>query len=157
MEKDDFRYQLSFGEDVFGAPVWRRLVGAEAANSYIRSGAVPVLLDADGVPVKRNFVHVEDLVSAIIIGLDHPRAKGQTFNICMDEPVDYGAMADYLSAHHGLPSVGIRTAFHSTWLDNTKAKLILGWRPTYDLARMVDAAWSYQRAADDPRKVWYPG
>ena len=29
MEKDDFRYQLSFGEDVFGGPRWRDLVGAE--------------------------------------------------------------------------------------------------------------------------------
>src|SRR5690349_23911769 len=31
MEKDDFRYQLSFGEDVFGGPRWRDLVGAERA------------------------------------------------------------------------------------------------------------------------------
>ena len=23
MEKDDFKYQLSFGEDVFGGPRWR--------------------------------------------------------------------------------------------------------------------------------------
>ena len=27
MEKDDFKYQLSFGEDVFGGPRWRDLVG----------------------------------------------------------------------------------------------------------------------------------
>jgi nucleoside-diphosphate-sugar epimerase len=105
----------------------------------------------------RNFVHVDDLVSAILIALDHPGARGQTFNICMDEPVDYGLMADHLADRYGLPGVGIETEFHSTWLDNTKAKLILGWRPTYDLARLIDDAWSYQRAADDPRKVWYPG
>jgi UDP-glucose 4-epimerase len=34
---------------------------------------------------------------------------------------------------------------------------LLGWRPTYDLARLIDEAWDYQRLADDPRKVWYPG
>jgi hypothetical protein len=28
MEKDDFKYSLSFGEDVFGGPRWRELVGA---------------------------------------------------------------------------------------------------------------------------------
>ena len=41
MEKDDFRYQLSFGEDVFGGPRWRDLVGAEQADAYVerRSGA----------------------------------------------------------------------------------------------------------------------
>ena len=27
MEKDDFKYSLSFGEDVFGGPRWRELVG----------------------------------------------------------------------------------------------------------------------------------
>jgi nucleoside-diphosphate-sugar epimerase len=157
MEKDDFRYQLSFGDDVFGGPRWRDLVGAEQADRYLEDGTVPVMLDPDGQPVKRNFVHVEDLVDAIVLALDEPAARRQTFNICMDEPVDYGVLGDFLSETRGLPTVGVRTPYHSTWLDNTKAKLLLGWRPRYDLARLVDDAWSYQRAADDPRIVWYPG
>jgi nucleoside-diphosphate-sugar epimerase len=53
--------------------------------------------------------------------------------------------------------VGVRTPYHSTWLDNTKAKFLLGWRPRYDLRRMADEAWGYQRAPGDPRVVWYPG
>ena len=157
MEKDDFRYQLSFGDDVFGAPRWRDLVGAERADRYVEDGTVPVMLGADGTPVKRNFVHVEDLVDAIVAALDEPAARRQTFNICMDEPVDYGVLGEYLSESRGLPLVEVRTPYHSTWLDNTKAKLLLGWRPRYHLARLVDDAWSYQRAADDPRIVWYPG
>ena len=51
----------------------------------------------------------------------------------------------------------IPTPYHSTWLDNTKAKFLLGWRPRYDLARLTDAAFDYKRAPDDPRMVWYPG
>jgi nucleoside-diphosphate-sugar epimerase len=39
MEKDDFRYQLSFGEDVFGGPRWRDLVGREAADGHVKTGA----------------------------------------------------------------------------------------------------------------------
>jgi nucleoside-diphosphate-sugar epimerase len=157
MEKDDFRAQLSFGEDVFGAPRWRDLVGAEQANAYVENGTVPVMLDEDGRPVKRNFVHVEDLVDAILAALDSPAARRQTFNICMDEPVDYGELGAYLAESRGLPTVGIRTRYHSTWLDNAKAKLLLGWRPHYDLRRLVDEAWSYERADDEPRIVWYPG
>jgi UDP-glucose 4-epimerase len=157
MEKDDFRYQLSFGDDVFGAPRWRELVGEEAADAYVAAGTVPVMLDEDGRPVKRNFVHVEDLVDAIVAALDNPAAHRQTFNLCMDEPVDYGELSAYLAESRGLASVGIRTPFHSTWLDNAKAKLLLGWRPRYDLKRLVDEAWAYQRAPDDPRVVWYPG
>ena len=105
----------------------------------------------------RNFVHVEDLVSAILIALDHPKARQQTFNICMDEPVNYQALADYLQETRGLPSVLIKTPYHSTWLDNSKARFLLGWRPQYDLAKMIDAAWDYQRTPEDPRKIWYPG
>jgi UDP-glucose 4-epimerase len=157
MEKDDFRYQLSFGEEVFGGPRWRDLVGAEQADAYVRSQTVPVMLDPDGIPVKRNFVHVEDLVSALLSAIDHPRARQQLFNISMDQPVDYAELAQYLKATRGHPSVEIRTPYHSTWLDNTKAKLLLGWRPDYDLKRMVDSAWEYERADTDPRKIWYPG
>jgi nucleoside-diphosphate-sugar epimerase len=75
----------------------------------------------------------------------------------MDEPVDYRAVADYLKASRGLPSVDIRTQFHSTWLDNAKAKFLLGWRSRHNLHRLIDAAWDYKRRADDPRKIWYPG
>ena len=157
MEKDDFKFQLSFGEDVFGGPRWRDLVGAEQADVYIKTQTIPIMLDADGQPVKRNFVHVEDLVSAILCAIDAPAARQHTFNICMDEPVDYGEVARYLADTRGLPSVGIRTPYYSTWLDNTKAKFRLGWRPVYDLPKLIDAAFDYQRAADDPRIIWYPG
>lgn len=157
MEKDDFRYQLSFGEDVFGGPRWRDLVGAERADEYVRTGTIPVMMDSEGETVKRNFVQLDDLVDAILAALDHPRARQETFNICMDEPVDYGAVRDYLAATRGLPYVEVETGYFSTWLDNTKAKFLLGWRPKYDLARMIEAAWEYPRAADEPRVVWYPG
>jgi UDP-glucose 4-epimerase len=75
----------------------------------------------------------------------------------MDEPVDYGEVGRYLAASRGLPSAEITTPYHSTWLDNAKAKFLLGWRPQYDLEKMIDAAWDYQRAENDPRLVWYPG
>jgi nucleoside-diphosphate-sugar epimerase len=157
MEKDDFKYSLSFGEDVFGGPRWRDLVGAKRADEYLKSGAVPLMLDPKGKPVQRNFVHVSDLVAAIVRALDHPKAHQQTFNICMDEPVDYRHVADYLKATRGLPSVEIETPFWSTWLDNTKAKFLLGWRPAFDLKRLIEEAWTYPRSEADPRRVWYPG
>ena len=157
MEKDDFKYQLSFGEDVFGGPRWRDLVGAQQADEYVRKQTIPIMLDRDGQPVKRNFVHVDDLVSAILLAIDHPRARQQLFNISMDEPVDYGEMGRYLTANRGLPTVEIMTQYHSTWLDNTKAKLLLGWRPAYDMKKLIDSAWDCVRAPNDPRTVWYPG
>jgi len=157
MEKDDFKYQLSFGNDVFGAPRWRELVKPEEADEYVRAGTVPILLDPDRIPVKRNFVHVDDLVSAILLAIDHPKARQQLFNICMDEPVDYGEMGAYLQETRNVPTIRIKTEFYSTWLDNTKAKFLLGWRPKYNLQKLIDEAFDYKRADNEPRKIWYPG
>lgn len=157
MAQDDLRFHLTFGDDVFGGPRWCDLVGPEAAARHRRAQAVPVMLDAQGIPVQRNFVHVEDLVAAISLAIGHPRARQQLFNVGMDEPVDYGRLGAYLAATRGLPRVDVRTPYRSTWLDNSKIKFLLGWRPLYDLEKLVDAAWDYTRAADDPRVVYYPG
>jgi UDP-glucose 4-epimerase len=62
MEKDDFKYSLSFGDDVFGGPRWRDLVGPQRADEYLKTNTVPLMLDSEGQPVKRNFVQVSDLV-----------------------------------------------------------------------------------------------
>ena len=157
MEKDDFKYSLSFGEDVFGGPRWRDLVGPERADAYLQSGAVPLMLDPEGKAIKRNFVHVSDLVDAILLALDHPKARQQTFNICMDEPVDYNDVASYLLRTRGIPAVEIATPYRSTWLDNAKAKFLLEWKPQFDLPRLIEQAWTYQRPEGVKRQIWYPG
>jgi nucleoside-diphosphate-sugar epimerase len=157
MEKDDFKFTLSFGPDVFGGPRWMEMVTAEEAGSYQKTSTIPVMLAADGQPAKRNFVHVDDLVSAILAAVDHPKARQQLFNICMDEPVDYREVGYYLAATRGFPTVDVPTPYHSTWLDNAKAKFLLGWRPRYGLPQLIDAAWDYERSPEQPRKVWYPG
>lgn len=157
MEKDDFRYSLSFGEDVFGGPRWREIVGEQRADEYIKANCIPLMLDPDGKPVKRNFVHLNDLVDSMVLALDHPKARQQIFNICMDEPVDYKHVAEYLHLTRAMPSIEIKTPFWSTWLDNSKAKFLLEWRPRYDLKRLIEEAWSYQRSETDPRHIWYPG
>jgi nucleoside-diphosphate-sugar epimerase len=157
MEKDDFKYTLSFGDDVFGGPDWKTMVPAEDAKRYHQNGTVPLLLDAKDMPLKRNFVHVEDLVEAIIAAIDNPRAERELFNVCMDRPVDYGEVAAYLNRTRGLDSIQIPSEYQSNWMDNSKAKFNLDWRPKYDLEALIEAAWTYEREPDDPRKVWYPG
>lgn len=157
MEKDDFRYTLSFGDDVFGGPDWKSMVAPEDARRYAQDGTVPLLRDADGRPLKRNFIHVDDLVSAILAAIDNPRTQRQLFNVCMDRPVDYGEVAEYLRRTRGLRSVDIPSRFHSNWMDNSKAKYFLDWKPDYDLEKLIDSAWAYERPRNDPRIVWYPG
>ncbi len=157
MEKDDFRSAHTFAADVFGKPVWRELVGSAHAAELVRAGAFPLALSRAGEAIKRNFVHLDDLASAILTSLTHPRAARETFNICMDEPVDYRAAAEHLARAHGVPACEVRCELHPVWLDNAKARFLLGWRPRYDLARLIDDAWAYARSPADPRRIWYPG
>jgi UDP-glucose 4-epimerase len=157
MEKDDFRYTLSFGPDLFGGPNWAELAGPELAERSKKTGAVPILQDADGIAIKRNFVHVSDLVSAILIALTAPVARQRLYNIAMNDPVDYDEVAAILAETQGLPSVPLRSPYRSTWLSNARARAELGWRPAYDTRRLVTESWAYTRAPDDPRRVWYPG
>lgn len=158
MEKDDFKFSLSFGKDVFGGPVWRELVDENEADQHHKKGTIPLMLDSQNVPMKRNFVHVDDLVRAIQCAILNPvPAKGQTFNICMDEPVDYKKVSEYLKETRNLESVLVKTQYCSTWLDNSKAKFLLDWRPKVGLHELIDRAWNYTRKQEDVRKIWYPG
>ena len=155
MEKDDLKYTLAFGDDQFGGPRWRDLMSAE--QDYIGTNTIPVLLDTQGGGVRRNFVHISDLVDAIIKAIDNPNARQQTFNICMDEPLDYEKMGAHLARTRGYVITRIPSDFYSSWMDNSKAKFLLGWQPVYDAEGLIDSAFEYQRDPSDPRVIWYPG
>lgn len=157
MEKDDFRYAFELGDDQFGGPLWESLVAPGELAAMRAERAQPALKDHRGDYLQRSFIHVEDVVSAILAALDNPAAFGELFNIAMDRPVDYGDLASLMEVEENRRRADIDTPFHSNWLDNSKARMVLGWRPEIDLQGLVDRAWSYRRAADDPRIVWYPG
>lgn len=157
MEKDDFRYAFDLGGDQFGGPSWSSLLAPDELAVLREQGAVPALRDARGDYLKRSFIHIDDLVKAILAALDKPAALGELFNIAMDRPVDYGEVARLLEASGNRQRRDVPTPFHSNWLDNSKARMVLGWQPETDLEKLVERAWSYRRAADDPRIVWYPG
>lgn len=157
MEKDDFKYALSFGPDQFGGPGWDTLISPAQREEYASTNAVPVLIARDGLPLKRNFVHLDDLVEAIVTAIDHPASRQQLFNIAMTEPVDYAVVGDHLSRSRGMRPVRMETPFVSNLLDNAKARLRLGWTPKVDTAALCNRAFGYQRAPGDVRKIWYPG
>lgn len=157
MEKDDFKHVLKFDGTQFGGPAWNEYMPQAQADKYAAEGVVPMMLDVDETPLLRNFVHVSDLVEAILKALDNPAASQQLFNIAMTDPVNYADVAKYLKDTQGLASVPVSTPHFSNKLDNSKARQLLDWSPQFDLPRLIDEAWAYQRAENDPRVVWYPG
>ena len=157
MEKDDFKFALSFGADQFGGPDWDTLISPDLRKQYAETNAVPVLIDADGAPLRRNFVHLDDLVEAMIAAIDHPAAHQQLFNVAMTEPVDYAVVGAHLHKTRGMKPVRIETPYISNLLDNSRARLQLGWAPKVGTAELCDRAFAYERAPDDVRKIWYVG
>ncbi len=157
MEKDDFKFALSFGPDQFGGPDWDTLIAPALRQEYAAANAVPLLIAKDGKPLKRNFVHLDDLVEAIITSIDHPAASQQLFNIAMTGPVDYEMVGAHLQTTQGMRPVRIETPYISNLLDNAKARLRLAWTPKVDMIALCDRAFAYERAAGDERKIWYPG
>ena len=93
MQKDDFRHTLSFGADLFDGRVWKTMVPPDVADRCLARQTVPVPHGADGKPLKRNFVDLADLTDALFLALDNPVIRGRTYNVAMDEPVDYGDLA----------------------------------------------------------------
>ncbi len=157
MEKDDFRFALDLGPDQFGGPSWDTLMPPARLAELAGTDTVPMMLDHTGATLRRNFVHVDDLVTAVLAALDAPGARQRVFNIAMDEPVDYGRVAEILARTRRMRPVPVATPFHSNWLDNTAARHALGWRPAIGLEALIERAWEWERAESDPRKVWYPG
>ena len=158
MEKDDFKFALSFGPDQFGGPDWDTLISpATAQGLCTQTNAVPVLIAADGQPLKRNFVHLDDLVEAIIAAIDHPAARQQLFNIAMTEPVDYCVVGAHLHNTRGMRPVRIETPYISNLLDNAKARLRLGWAPKVDTTVLCDRAFAYERATRRRAQDLVPG
>ncbi len=157
MEKDDFRYALAFGPEQFGGPLWGELIAPEDNLRYAQEKRAPLLLDINNRPLKRNFVHVCDLIEAMIRVVDNDAACGELFNVAMTDAVDYGEVAAILEKTRGMRPVEIKSTFYSNTLSNAKARARLGWRPKFDLTALVESAFTYERAPDDPRKIWYAG
>lgn len=102
---------------------------------------IPVLIDSQGVPLRRHIVHIDDVMQAFGLMLGNPSAKGQAFNIASPAPFDYRVAADYLSGRLGVPTVDIRCPdYHPFEINVTRARNVLGYAPENDFFRMADRA-----------------
>lgn len=99
-------------------------------------------LDEDGVPYEFHFCDVVDLIQGINLMLGNVSAVGEIFNLSGPSPFSYRVAVEALHRTFGLPYVEVRIpgppirASHEI----AKAKSVLGYRPVYDIGRIVEEA-----------------
>lgn len=101
-----------------------------------RAGA-PATIFGDG-SATRDFVHARDIVQAILLALEHPRAPGRVFNVGTGEATSIRALAEEVRAIWGapMPRAGPPRAGDSPHsCADISALRALGYAPTTSLAR----------------------
>ena len=83
----------------------------------------------------RDFVYIDDVVEATILGLENPRATHHAFNIGADKPIDVITVAKTLCENYG-SDIKINISGHyrlgdirHNYADITLAKEVLGYEP----------------------------
>lgn len=106
------------------------------------SAAAPLLIGNEGTV--RDFLHVEDVVSAYISLAERGR-PGEAYNVCSGEGVTVGALAAEVLGRAGVAAgitsdPSLRRAVDVPWLvgDNSKLRADTGWTPTRTRADIID-------------------
>jgi len=101
----------------------------------------------DGWPHKMHICDVRDLVQGLVLGLEREAAVGEAFNLAGPAPFSYEEMIPYLSKAIGMPYFKAVIPLPGTRMEISisKARSILGYRPKYDVFKIIDDALRIQR------------
>ena len=153
--EDDILTHLTVAGEQFGVPVWRELMNAEQQARYAsgRDAAV-ALRHPNGRPMRRHIVAVEDCVQAHLLAWNATASPGQTFMIAMNDPFDYVEAAAVRGAEIGNRRRWIwwTPSARTFAIDISKARYVLGYRPQFDIFRLIDQAIDFRRSGDARRQ-----
>ncbi|NIA06474.1 MAG: NAD-dependent epimerase/dehydratase family protein [Actinobacteria bacterium] len=159
-EDDDLLAHMTLKEPNFGVPVWKELaVTAEQKALFEKDqDAAACLLHPGGSAYKRHIVGVQDVVQAFLLALGNERAVGETFNIAAPSAFSYDALSRYISEKLDIPVVEFeRDGRYDFQIDINKARAVLGYRPGYDVFRLVDEAIEFRKSNKGRKLTKYQG
>ncbi|MBA4804662.1 MAG: NAD-dependent epimerase/dehydratase family protein [Brevundimonas sp.] len=151
-----FRYQNVFGP---GQSLSNPYTGILSIFSNLIMQGKPVNIFEDGEE-SRDFVFVDDVVTATALGVEKPEAAGGVFNVGSGAPVTVKQVVDALSRHLGMPVQSTVTGnfrlgdIRHNYADMTLATERLGFRPAYDFERGI-AEFCKWVLASGPRESGY--
>jgi dTDP-L-rhamnose 4-epimerase len=110
-------------------------------------GGKSIPLYEDG-QVRRDFVLIDDVASAIVAGALSPTVQGEPMDIGSGEFQTIGTAAEIIAARYGAPEPHVTGQYRQgdvrhAWADIDAARTTLGWAPKYNLAQGIErlAAW----------------
>ena len=145
--EDDILSHLTVAGDSFGVPVWSELMNekqrAEFADGH---DAAVALRHPDGKPMLRHIVAVEDCIQAYLLALRTEGIEGQTFMIAMNDPFNYVEAAQHTAEKLGIETLDlIDPVGKDFFIDTTKARYVLGFKPQYDIFSLIDRAVEFRQ------------
>ncbi len=107
--------------------------------------SIPLYEDGE---VRRDFVLIDDVASAIVAGAVSTTVQGDPMDIGSGEFQTIGTAAKLIADHYGAPEPHVTGQYRQgdvrhAWADISAAKAVLGWEPRYNLARGIErlATW----------------
>lgn len=158
--EDDILAHATLREPNFGVPVWEELAATPEQKAFFEKGldGVAQLNHPGGKPGLRHIVGLPDVVQSIMLAVNNPAAVGHAFTVAGPSAFSYDVMAKYISDKMDLPVVAFEfDGFHDFQHDLTKSRSVLGYRPEYDIFRIVDDAVAFRRAGKTRTPTKYIG
>jgi UDP-glucose 4-epimerase len=117
-------------------------VAALDATGTAGTDTLLLALDEDGVPYEFQLCDVVDLIGGINLMLENVSAIGEVFNLSGPAPFSYRVAVEALHKTFGLPYVEVRIPGPAIRAGHeiAKAKSILGYRPIYDIQKVIEEA-----------------
>lgn len=113
----------------------------------------PMIIKGDGSQ-SRTYTYISDLVDAVVLAITCPQAQGEIINIAGDECIsiaDLAALAKQITG--GTGEVKLEKAVSGDgrkyWIDNRKAKALLGFAPKIDITSGLRQTLAWLRANPD--------
>lgn len=107
--------------------------------------SIPLYEDGE---VRRDFILIDDVASAIVAGAVSPTVQGEPMDIGSGEFQTIGTAAKLIAEHYKAPAPHVTGQYRQgdvrhAWADVTAAQRVLGWTPQFNLAQGIDrlATW----------------
>ena len=120
------------------------LAPLQAAADLYGENCLVLARDGQGRSYKKHIAHAQDIVAGIVAGLAKPTAEGQVFHLAAPAPFTWAEAVPVLAERLNLPMIDARLAGPAPTFyefDLSKGMHLLGFRPTWDIFRMIDDAW----------------